>query len=352
MGIKNDPVVQHELRVWVRKNLFFADKRDVEEVVLPKPRREPVSLTMEPQVEGTYRETAQNIEHVLRGLVSKYRDRSPDADDPELESARIKLAREFKILTELSNMPGKVVPGAKNPKIDRAVQIMDESLGRGGRYLLFTDSPEFAGFTAQSLSERNPGTLHAVAFADKIEIWQNGTKIKKYGPRKYKDNTGRVWDKKQWKVFILQRVIQPNPSIVSLTLTKSYAVGQNLQSFDTVIHLDRDTWNAETMKQRMDRCWRSGQKRTVEEYTLDMVYENPVDEMDETLDQIRGHMQELESDLFDTIVIQSQTEAMGREWFDMKQMNSSFKALNRRLFELTLSPLVTRKGKERDPMHS
>jgi len=161
-----------------------------------------------------------------------------------------------------------------------------------------------------------------------------------------------VWDKKQWKVFILQRVIQPNPSIVSLTLTKSYAVGQNLQSFDTVIHLDRDTWNAETMKQRMDRCWRSGQKRTVEEYTLDMVYENPVDEMDETLDQIRGHMQELESDLFDTIVIQSQTEAMGREWFDMKQMNSSFKALNRRLFELTLSPLVTRKGKERDPMHS
>jgi len=84
----------------------------------------------------------------------------------------------------------------------------------------------------------------------------------------------------------------------------------------------------------------------VEEYTLDMVYENPRDDLDETLEQIVGHLQKLEGDLFDEVVRKSQTEALGAEWFGMKQLPPSVLKVNREMLELALSPYLARLGKQ------
>ena len=146
--------------------------------------------------------------------------------------------------------------------------------------------------------------------------------------------------KKEWKVHVMQELVAKNPMVGSVVLTSSYAVGQNLQAFDTVVHLDRDTWNSETMKQRTARAWRQGQENPVTEVVLDAVYENPLDSTDATLDQIRRYVQELDSDLFDRVVIESQTEALGSEFFGMKRTNASFYKVNRRMMEMAMSPYL------------
>ena len=138
----------------------------------------------------------------------------------------------------------------------------------------------------------------------------------------------------------MSKVVNPNPDITSATLTSAYSVGQNLQRFNVVIHLDRDTWNSEEINQRTSRAWRQGQRDAVEEIFIDMVYENPIDDQDRTLDQIRAYMQQLESELFDRVIVESQTEALGKEYFGMSRLDSSFFAINRRMIELTLSPYL------------
>jgi hypothetical protein len=376
VGLKKDARTQRDFRVWVKQNVFFADKRDVEEIGLPQLRPNTEVLVMDPEIEDMYRETTSKIARALRGMVLKYRDRDPKAVDPvtgvhadakEIDAARVKFKALFTRLNELALMPDLVIPGARNPKIDRSVDIIDERISSGRRTMLFTDSPKMAEHTAISLSKRIPGRLHAVALSGHIDVYKNGEiveyedeitdkrgrtrKIKRkmrFRPRKYVDADGAVWDKKNWKVYILRYVIGGNPRVASLTLTKTYSVGQSLHMFDTVIHLDRDSWNNESMKQRTARAWRSGQEHSVDEITLDSVYSDPHDTLDATLDEIRGYMQELESDLFDQIIIESQSEALGREWFEMKQMDASFFELNRRMMELTLSPYLARIGEEQE----
>lgn len=343
IGIKNDPVTIRDFRVWVKQNLYFADKRDVEEVVLPKLRTETVAVTMDPEVEAMYRDVVKGVEGVLRGMVSKYRDRSPTADDPAIESARIKFAKQFRLLFDLTNFPERFVPGAKNPKLDQLVEVIDERVGTGRRTLVFTDSPALASSAVQVLSNRFPVLLHAECQSSAIQLWQSGQVVAKYRKKAYKDGE-KVWAAEDWATYVLSRVVSPNPDVLTCTLTQSYTKGQNLQAFDTVCHLDRDAWNSETMKQRTARAWRSGQDHPVDEIVLDAVYASPFGKDDETLDQIAGHLQHLEADLFDRVIIESQSEALGKEWFGMKKMHSSFVALNRRVMELAMSPYARRLG--------
>jgi hypothetical protein len=342
VGIKDDPTTLRDMRVWVRKSLFFADKRTVEEFVLPKLTKTTDTVTMDAEVEAKYRETASGISDVLRGLTLKYRDReiSPETQNKALETARIKLADLFSKLTKLSNLPEKVVPGARNHKLDRLVQIMDQKAGSMSRVVVFTDSPELAQAATEKLVERCPWTSHALALAGKIEIFKAGGSHDTYTKREYKDAEGNKIPAKDWQLYIMKTLVAGDHSVGSVTLTSAYSVGQNLQEFDTVIHLDRDTWNSETIKQRTARLWRQGQDKPVDEYTLDTVYQSPQSEVDSTLDQIRKYVQELESDLFDSVVIESQTEALGAEFFKMKRMHSSFFKLNRRMMEMALSPYI------------
>lgn len=342
MGMKDDPITARDMRVWVKQNLYFADKRAVEEINLKELTKQTDTITMEPQVEAVYRETAKEVSGVLSGLVSKYRDRTVDAttQDRALEAARIKLAGLFAMLTELANRPDKVVPGAKNTKLDRLVQLMDERAGSQSRVIVFTDSPTFAEDTVAMLAQRCPYRMHAVGLADRIEIVRSTGERVTYKAKVYTRADGSKVLKRDWKVHVMQEIVAKNPMVGSVVLTSTYAEGQNLQAFDTVIHLDRDTWNAETMKQRTARAWRQGQESPVTEVVLDTVYENPLSDTDATLDQIRRYVQELDSDLFDRVVIESQTEALGAEFFGMKRTNASFYKVSRRMMEMAMSPYL------------
>jgi hypothetical protein len=132
-----------------------------------------------------------------------------------------------------------------------------------------------------------------------------------------------------------------------LTLTGKYAVGQNLQSFSSVVHLDRDSWSNETMKQRTARAWRSGQRQPVTEFTMDVVYSNPRANVkdDLTLDQIRRNMQEIDSALFDSIIKESKTFILGESWTGIDRQRSGTYALDRKLLERALSPYATQLGR-------
>lgn len=343
MGIKNDPLTARDFRVWVKQNIYFADKRDVEEIALPSLKKETVVVTMDPQVETLYRGITKGISTTMQGMVSKYRDRNPKMTDPGIEAARIKLAKQFRQLFMLTHFPEKFVPGAKNPKIEQSINILDERVAAGRKSILFTDNPELAKTTAETLSKRFPGHLHAECGAAAIKVWQSGTVVQTYRAAAYKEGD-RVWPKEDWKVYVVNRIINTRPDFMTATLTSTYAVGQNLQSFDTVIHLDRDAFNNETMKQRTSRAWRGGQQNSVDEIILDVVYDQPVNDKDATLDQIASYMQGLEAELFDTVVLESQVEALGKEWFTMAQKHSSFTEVNRRHLELLLSPYASRVG--------
>jgi intein/homing endonuclease len=342
MGMKDDPLTARDMRVWVKQNLYFADKRATEELNMKELVKQTDTVTMDPQVEAVYRETAKQVSGVLAGLVSKYRDRTVDktTQNRELETARIKLAGLFAMLTELANRPDKVVPGARNTKLDRLVQLMDERAGSQSRVIVFTDSPALAEDAVSMLAQRCPYRMHAVGLADRIEVVGSTGERMTYTEKKYTRADGSVVPKKEWKVHVMQELVAKNPMVGSVVLTSSYAVGQNLQAFDTVVHLDRDTWNSETMKQRTARAWRQGQENPVTEVVLDAVYENPLDSTDATLDQIRRYVQELDSDLFDRVVIESQTEALGSEFFGMKRTNASFYKVNRRMMEMAMSPYL------------
>lgn len=344
MGMKDDPLTARDMRVWVKRNLYFADKRTTEELNMKELVKQTDTVTMDPQVEAVYRETAKQVSGVLAGLVSKYRDRTVDKTtrNRALESARIKLAKRFAMLTELANRPDKVVPGARNTKLDRLVQLMDERAGSQSRVIVFTDSPALAEDAVSMLAQRCPYRMHAVGLADRIEVVGSTGERVAYTERQYTRADGTKVPKKEWKVYVMQELVAKNPMVGSVVLTGSYAVGQNLQAFDTVVHLDRDTWNAETMKQRTARAWRQGQRNPVTEVILDAVYENPLDNTDATLDQIRRYVQELDSDLFDRVVIESQTEALGSEFFDMKRTNASFYKVNRRMMEMAMSPYLAK----------
>jgi len=342
VGMKDDPVTARDLRVWVKRNLYFADKRAVEELNMKQLTKRTDTVTMDPRVEAIYRETATSISGVLEGLVSKYRDRTVDAvtQDRALESARIKLAKLFSTLTDLSNRPDKIVPGARNTKLDRLVQLVEESAGSTSRFIVFTDSPDLADEAVAVLAKRCPWRSYAVGMANRIDIVSPSGERVSFTERGYTKPDGSKIPKKDWKVFVMQEYVAKNPQVGGVVLTSTYAVGQNLQEFDTVIHLDRDTWNSETMKQRTARAWRQGQQNPVTEVILDTVYENPLSSTDATLDQIRRYVQELDSDLFDRVVIESQSEALGAEYFGMKRTNASFYKVNRRMMEMAMSPYL------------
>ena len=344
MGIKDDPVVKRAFRVWVKQNLFFADKRNVEEFVLPDLISKEEAVVMPPEVEEKYREVSAKMVATIGNLTLKYRDMDPTVRDSALEAFRMKFAGIISELSTLANTPEAVVPGAGNPKVERAGTIVSERVSGGGKTLLFTDAPDFAQEVGQKLSLNFPARKHIVGLADRILVFQDGEVVKTYRRKQYKDKDGVKVPAREWKSFVMMNYIVTDEDVVTATLTKTYAIGQNLQAFTTVIHLDRDTWNSERMKQRTARAWRQGQSHSVEEYTLDAVYADPLNSLDSTLDQIRGFMQQMEEDMFDDVVMQSMTQGLGKEYFTMDRHESAFYEINRRLMELTLSPYLARKA--------
>jgi hypothetical protein len=153
------------------------------------------------------------------------------------------------------------------------------------------------------------------------------------------------YKKDQWIEFVLAEVLSPNKNIRTLTLFGPiYALGQNLQAFDTVIHLDRDSWSAEMMKQRTARAWRHGQDQPVDEITLDSTYKDKdsLDEFDKTLDEIRGYFQEMGSEIFSRIIHEAMKLELGEEWGKIHHQLASGHLIDRKMLDLMASPYVGR----------
>jgi hypothetical protein len=342
VSVKNDPVTQRDMRTWVRRNIFYVDKQNVEEFVLPDLKRVPKALEMDAEVEAQYRAITNSIKETMEGLVEKFRDlKSTSKSRAKLVSAaRMKLAPQFAQLLTLSNLPGKMVPGAKSPKIEEAGNIIEQRIEKGGRTLMFTDMPEMAIENAKEMSIKFPGTRHVAGLSDKIHIYKSGNLEMSFTPRIYKDDT-REYTKEEWQTYVMNNYIKPSTyDVVSATLTSAYAHGHNLQVFGTVVHLDRDGWNAETMQQRTARTWRQGQKSSVEEITLDVTYSEVKNDTDRTLDEIMRFSQDMEEDLFNSIIVASQVQALGREYFEMSQERTSTHTALRRAANLALSPYI------------
>jgi hypothetical protein len=345
-----DPNKQEDFYAWAKANVYTANKRDVQEIEVKLPAICPdtVSVTMSPKVEKLYREAAREASKAMRAAVEVFKNRKRPVSIKDLNDLfGIKLRGALARIAILSDMPDTVVPGERSPKVDQSVNIIQDAIEAGKRTLLFTDNPRFAQYMAENLSSRVPSVMHAVALADKIIVYRDGGTVAKYTQRVYEtekidEKTGKLVKSKvpktSWASHVLSEIIGSDPKVVSAVLTKTYAHGQNLQMFANVVHLDRDSFSSETMKQRSARAWRTGQKSVVNEITLDAVYSERRNEADNTLDEVRRYIQELQESVFNQIVGDSQKAIIGSEWEEMKSIDASLVAVNRRLFELAMSP--------------
>ena len=434
VGIKQDPLTKRDLNTWVRKNIFYVDKKNVEEFALPKLTSETVAVEMHPTVEHAYRTVTTQFAKMTRGMVAKFRDKGKHSDNPDAPNARdprvekafsLAFRPVIKLLNELSNSPAKAMgtmaqimetgkidnkPVPKfllplieawekaftpdhlrtvsklvsNPKMEAAENRVRDKLDKTDgscRTLLFSDDKDMCVETAQHMAKTIAGK-HAVGLPQSINLFDGSGELKEmifeidpvvldklvkdpeerekilkstggisrhelpFGPRPMRrfpeipaGEGNTHYKKEQWQEFVMKEVMTPDDSIRTLTLHgPTYSLGQNLQAFDTVIHLDRDTWNSEMMKQRTARAWRQGQNQPVDEVTIDATYQNSTDEFDKTLDEIRGYFQKMDSDIFTKVIQDSMDVDLGEDWKKMHhQMASTFR-LDRKMVDLIASP--------------
>lgn len=358
-----DPTKRQDFNAWVKNGMYFADKRTVSEpkFKLTDLKEENVSLTMEPEVETAYRKASQGIAKLLKLMVAVFRDNKQlgKAERDLVARYEAEFKKYRKQLDMLANYPDEVInpktgqkmfPEAVSTKVTKSTEIATEKFKDGKRTLLFTDDDKLAVKTAIKMSQSMPDIGIAVALKSKVVVYQTGKVLNNpkgvvvQGPQiftdkiPYKNVNGDPVPREEWASHVLRNVIGGDPTIAALILTKPYALGQNLQMFSTVIHLDRDNFSSEMMKQRQARAWRTGQKEPVEEYTLDVVYDDAKSKEDPTLDEVRKYIQEMQENLFNDIVHKSRETTIGEEWRGMYETQASLVAVNKKLFELAVAP--------------
>ena len=345
-----DPNKRDDFFAWAKANVYAANKREVQEpeVKLPALRPATVSVTMSPNVEKAYREATKEVSKAMKAALTVFREgKRPEQIKDLNDLFGVKLRGALARIADLSDMPGAIIPGERSPKVDQSVNLIRDAVSGGQRTLLFTDNPRFAQYTALELSAKVPSMLHAVALSSQIIVYRDGGVVAKYTERVYEaekvnKTTGKLEKvkipKTSWASHVLSDILGSDPKVVSAVLTKTYSHGQNLQMFSKVVHLDRDSFSSEAMKQRTARAWRTGQKSVVDEVTLDAAYSERKNEKDVTLDEIRMYIQEMQQSLFNEIIGGSQKAKLGPEWEDMKNIDASLVAVNRRLFEILMSP--------------
>jgi len=280
-----------------------------------------------------------------------------------------------------------------NPKIEAAEQTIAAKLERakGSRCLVFSDDRAMCMEAGLHMAKTMGGT-HVVALNDRIHFFRGGVEMDRWvrpfdsallaklvrdpAERKAieaeaggisahrlpfgkkalkmhplipgKQGVHQPYLADDWQQFVLKEIVNPDSSIKTATLLgKTYMYGHNLQSFNTVVHLDRDSWNSESMKQRTARAWRQGQEQVVDEVTLDFTYRADDegvarDENDVTLDQIRKSFQEMDGAIFDSIIKDAQKIALGAEWEGVDKRDASLWRLDEKVTEMMLSPMMGR----------
>ena len=127
-------------------------------------------------------------------------------------------------------------------------------------------------------------------------------------------------------------------------ITNYNSIKDEFKDIDTVIHLDRNNWNSEEMKQRTARAWRQGQNNAVEEYTIDSVFDDSIDnsESDPTLDQVKRLYQNMDASVFNRIIKESQKTDISTEYLEMRPQHASLRGVNEENLQIALSPYANR----------
>ena len=448
-GVTKDPNALRDMKTWVKRNVFFADKTKVDEYNLPEPIIETRVAEMNETVEKCYRAVTSQMSTVLQAAAVKFGEQKKQdsyRDKKAEEIFGLRMRPYVKLLNTLANRPadamrdliaisegnipkqyeyskrfqpkwGQYPRGIKklgdqlaeifssledpaaieaqigNPKLDvaeRTVISKIESV-EGSRALMFSDDKKLCVDAAMRMSEK-VGGLHALCLGDRIELFSGGSPIesflvpfergdmellfadradeisrefggkavfqlpfKKRTYRKYpnlppKTNLVRAqglnknYPADQWQQFVLKEIIRDNPHVHTVTLLgKEYSHGHNLQTFNTVIHLDRNHWNSESMKQRTARAYRQGQDERVQEVTVDATYsQEGRDDSDVTLDQIREMFQKMDASIFDGIIKASQDLDLTEEDGSVLKRDVSKYNLDEEIMELQLSPYASR----------
>jgi SNF2 family DNA or RNA helicase len=258
-----------------------------------------------------------------RKLEAEYEKETGNLVDKKVED-RLNEQAKKEILDEYGKIP--------NPKIERAGTILDSAVSRGKKVAVWTDQPQFASKAAKELNDMFPSRSIAICLADEIYVLQNG-KVTTYDgsevkrkcvpvqvdgaksctvkaqfkkSKKYVFPDGSPVPEKQWQKYIMDYVLKGDSDIAAVLLTKSYATGHNLQWISSVVHLDRDSWNNEVMKQRTARCYRQGQKEDVTVEIIDSIVDEEVDAI--SINEAQRWMMEMENEIFDRVVRDSMSK--------------------------------------------
>ncbi len=450
IGATQEKNAVRDMKTWVKRNVFFADKTKVDEYNLPDPIVETRPAQMAPEVEKAYRAITNQMTSVLKAAEVQFRERrKQDSRKDKLPSMLfgLRMRPYINLLNTLSNRPadamqdladiasgnipekyeyskryqknwGRYPRGIKkigqdlleqlggpeqiealaesigNPKLDAVEQTVLSKMEaiEGSRALIFTDDTKLAMDSVIRMSSKDGG-VHALCLKKEIQLWSGGSplsswtvKIERgdvellyahrademmsetggkaifslpFGKRKYRkypnlepkttlqraEGLNANYPPDQWQQFVLKEIIKGNPEIRTVTLLgKEYSHGHNLQTFNTVVHLDRNHWNSEAMKQRTARAYRQGQEERVQEVTIDSTYapNEEAEAQDVTLDQIRDLYQKMDGSIFDDIIKASQDLDLTAEDKSVLKRDASNWRLDEAVLELQTSPYAKR----------
>lgn len=306
IGLKEDPATQRMFRRWIRNETLYIDKQDVKEVDLPEitpPKDRTVSLEMPNEMKEKYKELSKPIKDTLGRMKKKYKKNELSREEIDQQLSRV-MGTLQKITTFLALPETFLGEGYPNPKIDYTKDFLVNKLENNNSYKMvtFTDKPDLAIKTGSELSKEIFSKKHVVGLAEGIRVYKNGEiieNITRNNMQKYTDEDGNPLTLGNYQVELLNQY-QKQQDVASFNLTSAYTKGHNLQHCDSVINLDRDTWNNEKMKQRTARVHRTGNNKPVETKVLD----NVIDSGD-SLDEIQKYSMEIERNLFNNLVDKS-----------------------------------------------
>jgi hypothetical protein len=401
-GIKQDPESKKALARWVRTNAVSLSKTEnrqmvdgeVRDVPLPRFNQHESVVSMDDELQKLYMDVAEPILSTIYKMMKKYGEMAKDQAflqsegyavlDEILRAGKNKksdineyqtVMRKLQLLSTAPEVLASQYPddprfaGLENLPKERNTKLMfvlDKITKEPNKkFILWTDTPSVAEFYGKKLSEEFPSREIGVALAGEILVWESGKVIKRYHERgitELNPEYGRVKGARKKKVFTWQefgigdtkknedwqvdalRILKNDLSV--LVLTSAYTKGHNLQAFTRTIHLDRDSFNNENMKQRDGRNWRTpgfadidkpaDYFEAIDSYIPDTVLGGDLGERDVAIDTIRKYMMNIEDALFNAVVRESFAYRSDDQLFDVDFETVTKKHIERKVDELQI----------------
>lgn len=375
VGIK--PEAKHQFNVWLKQNAYFANKMDVDyeevgQVPLKPLNQASVAVNMDRDVEKAYLSISKDIQKELKEMQDRYAyllssgdvSAMPEELQKEKDIAVGNLKNKIALLHLFSLNPNKAmakVKGGKasdynypNPKISEATRLATEFTegAKKRRAIYFTEDNDVAKETVIALSKKIRGKVHALCLTSYIQFYRDGkplvkskvtkkTNVENFVLRTATDANTPV--DMSWAIKTVKKFIADNEQVVSMVANSSYSRGFNLQKFKAVVHLDRDGWDSEEIKQRTARAFRQGQEDEVLEVMVDAVLSPATEGTAEmSIDQLRGMAHGADQKFFNSIIKESGAIKLSENYDKVEHAVVSEKATQPSLQNFTRAIAPTR----------